>query len=106
MIFIREKSKQINFRVTEKEYEKIHLKAQKANLPISTFLTKSALNKKIIIINDLNKTYIELNKIGNNINQITKLFHQGYISTYNFEETNKELKNIWQQLNLLIQKVV
>ncbi len=106
MIFIREKSKQINFRVTEKEYEKIHLKAKKANLPISTFLIKSALDKDIFIFNDLDKTYIELSKIGNNINQIAKLFHQGYINTYNFDDTNKELKEIWQQLNLLIQKVV
>lgn len=106
VIDIRQKSKQINFRVSEKEYEQIQKRAVKSNLPISTFLIKSALNKEIIIINDIDILCVELRKIGNNLNQIAKLYNQGYITTYNFDDTNKEIHEIWQQLNLLTQKVV
>lgn len=106
MINIREKSKQINFRVTEKQYTQIQKLAVKSNLTLSTYLITCALDKDIIIINDLEKTCAELRKIGNNINQITKLYNQGYITTHNFESTNKEIHDIWQQLNSLTQKVV
>ncbi len=105
MIIIRQKSKQINFRVSEKEYLQIQNKAIKSNLSISSFLTKSALDKDIVVINELDTMCNELRRIGNNINQIAKLYNQGYISTYNFENINKEISEIWQQLNLLIQKV-
>ncbi len=106
MIIIREKSKQINFRVTEKQYTQIQKLATKSNLTLSSFLINSALKKEIIIINDLDTMCTELRKIGNNLNQIAKLYNQGYITAYDFESTNKEIHDIWQQLSLLTQKVV
>ncbi len=106
MKFIRKKNKQINFRVTEKEYNRLQKLCAKSNLPISTFLIKSALNKKIIVVNDLDKVIYELRKIGNNLNQITKLYNQRYIDFHDFKELREEFHNTWQLLNSLIQKVV
>ena len=62
------------------------------------------MDKEIIVINGLEEIIIQLRKIGNNINQLTKLCNQGRLTSINLEDVKKEMKSIWQLLNLLIQK--
>ena len=61
------------------------------------------MDKEIIVINGLEEAITQLRKIGNNINQLTKLSNKGSITNVNLENVKEELKNIWQLLNLLIQ---
>ncbi|MFR6659534.1 MAG: MobC family plasmid mobilization relaxosome protein, partial [Clostridia bacterium] len=97
------KDKHFNFRVNEKEYNNIKSKINKSNLNTSEYLLKTAMDKEIIVINGLEEAITQLRKIGNNINQLTKLSNQGSITNVNLENVKEELKNIWQLLNLLIQ---
>ena len=97
------KDKHSNFRVNEKEYNKIKSKIKKSKLNTSEYLLKTAMDKEIIVINGLEEAITQLRKIGNNINQLTKLSNQGSITNVNLENVKEELKNIWQLLNLLIQ---
>ena len=97
------KYKHFNFRVNEKEYNKIKSKIKKSKLNTSEYLLKTAMDKEIIVINGLEEAITQLRKIGNNINQLTKLSNQGSITNVNLENVKEELKNIWQLLNLLIQ---
>lgn len=62
------------------------------------------MDKDIIVVNGLKEIIIQLRKIGNNINQLTKLCNQGRLTNINLEDVKKEMKSIWQLLNLLIQK--
>ena len=62
------------------------------------------MNKEIIVIDGLEEIIKQLRKIGNNINQLTKLCNQGRLTNINLEDVKKEMKSIWQLLNLLIQK--
>ena len=98
------KNKHFNFRVNEKEYNKIKSKIEKSELNTSEYLLKTAMNKEIIVIDGLEEIIMQLRKIGNNINQLTKLCNQGRITNLNLEDVKKEMKSIWQLLNLLIQK--
>ena len=98
------KNKHFNFRVNEKEYNKIKSKIEKSELNTSEYLLKTAMNKEIIVIDGLEEIIIQLRKIGNNINQLTKLCNQGRLTNINLEDVKKEMKSIWQLLNLLIQK--
>ena len=98
------KNKHFNFRVNEKEYNKIKSKIEKSKLNTSEYLLKTAMNKEIIVIEGLEEIIIQLRKIGNNINQLTKLCNQGRLRNINLEDVKKEMKSIWQLLNLLIQK--
>ncbi len=98
------KNRHFNFRVNEKEYNKIKSKIEKSKLNTSEYLLKSAMDKEIIVINGLEEIIIQLRKIGNNINQLTKLCNQGRLTSINLEDVKKEMKSIWQLLNLLIQK--
>ena len=54
-------------------------KAQEAGLKLSEYLRSAALNKTIRTqakIPEINRaTYVELGRIGNNINQLTKAVH-------------------------------
>lgn len=98
------KNKHFNFRVNEKGYNKIKSKIEKSELNTSEYLLKTAMNKEIIVIDGLEEIIMQLRKIGNNINQLTKLCNQGRITNINLEDVKKEMKSIWQLLNLLIQK--
>lgn len=98
------KNKHFNFRVNEKEYNKIKSKIEKSKLNTSKYLLRTAMNKEIIVIDGLEEIIIQLRKIGNNLNQLTKLCNQGRLTNINLEDVKKEMKSIWQLLNLLIQK--
>lgn len=98
------KNRHFNFRVNEKEYNKIKSKIENSKLNTSEYLLRTAMNKEIIVIEGLEEIIIQLRKIGNNINQLTKLCNQGRLRNINLEDVKKEMKSIWQLLNLLIQK--
>lgn len=97
------KNKHFNFRVNEKEYKTIKSKIEKSKLSTSEYLLKSAMNKDVVVINGLEAIITELRKIGNNINQLTRLCHQGQITSLELKDVEREMMNIWQLLNLLIQ---
>ena len=67
------KSDRIEIRVTPEEKMKIALKSKQANQNISEYLIKSAINNEIVVINALPEMITELRRIGNNINQLTRL---------------------------------
>lgn len=98
------KNRHFNFRVNEKEYKKIKSKIEKSKLNTSEYLLRTAVEKDIIVVDGLEEIIMQLRKIGNNINQLTKLCNQGKITNINLEEVKKGMKYIWQLLSLLIQK--
>ncbi|HCF64843.1 MAG TPA: plasmid mobilization relaxosome protein MobC [Clostridiales bacterium] len=98
------KNRHFNFRVNEKEYNKIKSQIEKSKLNTSEYLLRTAMDKDIIVVDGLEEIIMQLRKIGNNINQLTKLCNQGRITNINLEDVKKEVKSIWQLLNLLIQK--
>ena len=98
------KDKKINIRLTEKEKSIIESKAKKLNMTITKFIVSSCLKDKIIIINGLDKVDTELRRIGNNINQLTRLANEKIITVINLKELRMEVNNIWQLLKQLVQK--
>jgi len=56
-VIIFNKSKRINLRVTEKDYEKISKKAKKAKMNMSQYVSLSALDRDFIVIEDLKGNY-------------------------------------------------
>lgn len=91
--------------MTPKELEIIEGKAKKANMKISEFVRDSALNKKIIIIEDLKEVTKNLKGISRNLNQALILAHKGYIKKIDIEPTQKQVNEIWQLLNSLMAKM-
>lgn len=50
-------------------------------MTITNYIINSCLKNKIIVINGLDKVDTELRRIGNNINQLTKLANERIIKT-------------------------
>lgn len=98
------KDKKINIRLTEKEKNIIELKAKKLNMTITKFIISSCLKDKIVIVNGLDRVDTELRRIGNNINQLTRLANEKIITVIDLKELRMEVNNIWQLLKQLVQK--
>ena len=98
------KDTKINIRLTQKEKTQIENKAKKCNMTISKFILNSCLKDKIVIINGLDKFETELRRIGNNINQLTRLANERIIKEVDLKELRMEVNNIWQLLKQLVQK--
>lgn len=76
----RTRPNQIKFFVSDSELEKINKKIEKSKLTKSDFLRKMVLGKEIIVVDGLKELAMELNRIGNNINQISKAVNQGKVN--------------------------
>lgn len=98
------KDKKINIRLSEKEKNIIEVKAKKMNMTITKFIISSCLKDKIVIVNELDKVGTELRRIGNNINQLTRLANEKIITVIDLKELRMEVNNIWQLLKQLVQK--
>lgn len=98
------KDKKINIRLTEKEKSIIEVKAKKFNMTITKFIVSSCLKDKIVIVNGLDRVDTELRRIGNNINQLTRLANEKIITVINLKELRMEVNNIWRLLKQLVQK--
>ena len=98
------KDKKINIRLTEKEKSIIEVKAKKLNMTITKFIISSCLKDKIVIVNGLDKVDTELRRIGNNINQLTRLANEKIITVIDLKKLRMEVNNIWQLLKQLVQK--
>ncbi|WP_415336047.1 plasmid mobilization protein, partial [Clostridium perfringens] len=100
MIENRKREKQIKFYVNEKEYEQIKKKVEKSKLKQQEYLIKSALNKKIIVVDGLKEILLELSREGNNLNQIAKKINEG--EQKDIKEMKNKLNNLWD----LIEKIL
>ena len=90
-----QKNQKINIRLTEKEKSIIELKAKKLNMTITKFIVSSCLKDKIVIVNGLDKVDTELRRIGNNINQLTRLANEKIITVIDLKELRMEVNNIY-----------
>ncbi|EJO5349542.1 MobC family plasmid mobilization relaxosome protein [Clostridium botulinum] len=101
----RSRPKQIVIRVSENELKKIKNKVSKSKLTQNEYLIRAALDKKILVVDGLKDLNIELKRIGNNLNQLTKLVHEGKADcSKELLEINKEMKDVWQLLRQLTPK--
>ena len=99
----QQKTAILSFRVTPEEKEKIIKKAFTSYLEPSMYLRDCALNKQIVVVPGADAVAVELRRIGNNLNQLTREAHAGFVSEINLTETREELKAVWQSLNALLQ---
>ena len=99
------KDKNYAFRITDNDLNTIKQKAKKAKMTVTDYITKSALDKENIIIDGLPEIVTQLKKIGNNLNQLTMLSHQGVIKEVNLHETEQTLASIYWKIDDLVKAV-
>ena len=77
---MRKRNKTISIRCTEDEYSRVHQKAERYGLKLNEFVLKTALGKKIIVAQGLDEVVRQQKAIGNNLNQLTRLAHEGKVT--------------------------
>lgn len=100
------KNKQIHIRLTKENYDEIKQRSQKANLTITDYILKSALNKKIVVIVGYKEVFEEIRKIGININQIARSWNMGLGNKKDIDEIQEFMVEIWQLLRYSKQKII
>lgn len=88
------KNKLVALRFRENEYNLIKSKADKANMNFTEFVTRSALNKKIIVIDGLPEILKEVKAIGRNLNQLTTLCNMGRIICPELSELKEQYSKV------------
>ncbi len=89
----------VAMRFRENDYNTIKRKADKANLNFTEFVTKSALNKPITIIDGLGDVLKEQKAIGRNLNQLTTLCNMGKIEYPDLTEMINRYSAVYDCLN-------
>lgn len=87
------KNKLVALRFCENEYNLIKSKADKASMNFTEFVTRSALNKKITIVDGLPEILKEVKAIGRNLNQLTTLCNKGKIICPELSELKEQYSN-------------
>ncbi len=101
----RSRPKQIVIRASDEEFDKIKSNVKKSKLKQNEYMLKCCLDKEINVVEGMHEVTVELKRIGNNLNQLTREVHQGRANCKNeLGEIQKELGETWQLLRLLIQK--
>lgn len=86
-------------RFHESDYEAIKMKADKANLNFTEFVTRSALDKPIVVIDGLGDVLKEQKAIGRNLNQLTTLCNMNKIDCPDLTEMINRYSAVYDRLN-------
>ena len=105
----RKENRQINFRVSEDEYQRLEQMATDVGLSVPTFCKKKAHGAKVrapkIDREGAMEIARQLRAMGNNLNQLTKRANEGVaIPSGELQGMQKELQVIWQQFSEALQK--
>lgn len=92
------KEKMFAMRMSQQDYDRIQHKAGQAGMSMTGFLTASALDKKIVVVDGLDKVLAELKAIGRNLNQVTTLCNMGKITCLDLEEIKKSFGTVFDTL--------
>jgi len=101
---MRTRNKSIPIRVTEKELEAIDGAAKKAKKNRTEYLISAALGKEITVINDLRELLVQLKRIGNNLNQLTRKANAHEVEVVDLTETNNAMGDIYQAIFALARR--
>ena len=88
-------------RFRESDYTAIKNKAEKANMNFTEFVTTSAMNKPITVIDGLGDLLKEQKAIGRNLNQLTTLCNMGKIVCPNLTELIRQYSKVYGKISEL-----
>ena len=92
------KNKKLSIRISEQDLAAIHRKAVTARLSFTDYVTRSCLNRQIIVVDGLENIIREQKAIGKNLNRLTLLCNMGRVSVADLSE----VKGDYARLNELL----
>ncbi|MDF1494991.1 plasmid mobilization protein [Caproiciproducens sp. CPB-2] len=99
----KQKDKTYAFRVSSADLNKIKINAKRAKLTITDYLTASALNKEITVVDGLESLVPELKAQGRNLNQLTTLAHMGRVYPEQIDRLTDAYGDIFSALKKILE---
>ena|SRR5665811_794911 len=103
----RKRNITLSFWLTQEELESLKIRISDTNLNQSAYIRKCILEKNITVIPGIRDFMIELKRIGNNLNQITRQANEGSLTIIgdNIKNINEDLKSVWEKLAETLKKI-
>ena len=98
------KNKKLSIRVSEQDLAAIHRKAVTARLSFTDYVTRSCLNRQIVVIDGLEDIIREQKAIGKNLNRLTLLCNMGRVSVADLSEVKGEYARLNELLCSLLDR--
>lgn len=98
------KNKKLSIRISEQDLAAIHRKANTANLSVTDYVTRSCLNKQIIVVDGLENIIREQKAIGKNLNRLTLLCNMGKVSVASLGEVKEQYARLNELLCSLLDR--
>ena len=102
---MRKRNVTITIRCTVDERDKIRGRAESHGLPLSDYVLRSALGKKIVVAEGLDEVVRQMKAIGNNINQLARAVNEGRVNAVNFDAVHRDLYALYGQIGRIISEV-
>ena len=100
------RNQRITFRISPTEKKYLEEQASKAHMSVSSYLIKLSENKRIIVAEKVPDLYIEIRRIGVNINQIAHMANsQKYVTEPQMRETIRLLQDVKENMEKIVQEV-
>ena len=103
----RKRKYSIGIWLDEEELIRLKSKVSKTNYNQSAYIRNCVLNKNITVIPGIRELVIEIKRIGNNLNQITRSVNSGTLTVLgdDLEDIKKDLKVVWDRLAAALKKI-
>ena len=103
----RKRDNSIGIWLSDKELENLKLRVSKTTLNQSSFIRKCLLEREMIIIPGIRELIIELKRIGNNLNQLTRSVNEGSLTVINddLKDIKYDLRDVWIKLDEALRKI-
>jgi len=103
----RKRKHHISCYLDDKEYIAYRDRRSKTYYNQSEYIRKCILDKKITVIPGIRDLIIDLKRIGNNLNQLTRRVNTGEVTVLgdNLKEIEDDLAVVWGSLSKVIKKV-
>lgn len=98
------KDKKLSIRISEQDLAAIHRKAATAKLSFTDYVTRSCLNRQIVVIDGLEDIIREQKAIGRNLNRLTLLCNMGKVSVVSLGEVKEQYARLNELLCSLLER--
>ncbi len=103
----RKRKNLVGFWLDDNEYLSLKNKISMSGLTCSSYLRKSSLDKNITVIPGIRDSIIEIKRIGNNLNQLTRSVNEGSLKVINddLKDIEYDLKAVWGKIAEALKKI-
>ena len=98
------KNRKLSIRISEKDLQTLHHKAEIANLSLTEYITRCGLGKQIFVINGMDEVIRQQKAISRNLNQLTTLCNMGRVDFVNLQPLTDEYAKLNQTLTELLDR--